>query len=129
MEALVDLPEQLGGGAQVDLGRANVHVSQVGSEGRQAGVDVLAVDVDQQRVNEFAEVLPAVRQADATSNTALRQLGVDQFDAAVVAIGTVHITCLPARSAADAISKCSRLGVVMWTAATSLSASNSSSVA
>lgn len=52
------------------------------------GVDVLAVDVDQQRVNEYAEVLPAVRQADATSLTALRQLGIDQFDAAVVAIGT-----------------------------------------
>jgi len=52
------------------------------------GVDVLAVDADPVRVNEFAEILPAVRQADASHQNALRQLGVDQFDAAVVAIGT-----------------------------------------
>ncbi len=52
------------------------------------GVDVLAVDTNPDRVAEFADQLPAVRRADATSQTALRQLGIDQFDAAVVAIGT-----------------------------------------
>lgn len=52
------------------------------------GVDVLAIDADQDRVNEYAEVLPAVRRADGTSHAALRQLGVEQFDAAVVAIGS-----------------------------------------
>ena len=51
------------------------------------GVDVLAVDSDSDRVNEYVDLLPTVRQADATSQTALRQLGIDQFDAAVVAIG------------------------------------------
>jgi trk system potassium uptake protein TrkA len=52
------------------------------------GVEVLAIDADDQLVNEFAEILPAVRQADGTSQSALRQLGIEQFDAAVVAIGT-----------------------------------------
>lgn len=52
------------------------------------GVEVMAIDADQKRVNEFADRLPAVRQGDATNQAALRQLGIDQFDAAVVAIGT-----------------------------------------
>jgi len=52
------------------------------------GVEVLAIDADPQRVNDFAEILPAVRQADGSSQNALRQLGIEQFDAAVVAIGT-----------------------------------------
>jgi len=52
------------------------------------GVDVLAIDADPARVTEFAEVLPTVRQADGSNQNALRQLGIEQFDAAVVAIGT-----------------------------------------
>ena len=52
------------------------------------GVDVLAIDTDASRVNEFAEILPSVRQADGSNQNALRQLGIEQFDAAVVAIGT-----------------------------------------
>ncbi len=52
------------------------------------GVDVLAIDTDAQRVNDYAEILPAVRQADGSSQNALRQLGIEHFDAAVVAIGT-----------------------------------------
>jgi len=45
VEALVDLAEQLRRGAQIDLGGADAHMSQVGSERRQAGIDVLAVAV------------------------------------------------------------------------------------
>ena len=52
------------------------------------GVEVLAIDADPQRVKDFAEILPVVRQADGSSQNALRQLGIEQFDAAVVAIGT-----------------------------------------
>lgn len=52
------------------------------------GVEVLAIDADPQLVNDFAEILPTVRRADGSSQNALRQLGIEQFDAAVVAIGT-----------------------------------------
>lgn len=52
------------------------------------GVDVLAIDADVDRVNEFADILPAVRQADGSNQNALRQLGIENFDAAVVAIGS-----------------------------------------
>jgi len=52
------------------------------------GVDVLAIDADAGRVNDFAEILPTVRQADGSNQNALRQLGIEQFDAAVVAIGS-----------------------------------------
>ncbi len=51
-------------------------------------VEVMAVDENQDLVNEWAPVLHHVRQADTTSAETLRQLGADSFDAAVVAIGT-----------------------------------------
>jgi hypothetical protein len=44
----------------------------------------------------------------------------------VVAIGTVHITCLPALSAAIDIQAWSGIGLLMWTKSTSGSASTSS---
>lgn len=52
------------------------------------GHDVLAVDRDQAIVQRYAGTLTHVVQADTTSEEALRQLGADQFDRAVVAIGT-----------------------------------------
>jgi trk system potassium uptake protein len=54
------------------------------------GTDVLAVDVDLERVQDHADRLPHVRQADATTVAVLRQLGAAQFPVAVVAIGN-HI--------------------------------------
>lgn len=51
------------------------------------GHDVLAVDSDEARVQEFSGRLTSVAQADTTSEPALRQLGAQEFSTAVVAIG------------------------------------------
>lgn len=52
------------------------------------GVEVMAVDTDESRVNEWVGKLTHVRVADTTSAAALRQLNVNEFDAVVVAIGS-----------------------------------------
>ncbi len=54
------------------------------------GHEVLAVDGDPKRVQDFAGRLTHVVEADSTSEEALRQLGAAEFELAVVAIGT-HI--------------------------------------
>lgn len=52
------------------------------------GHEVMAVDRDAQLVQEWSGVLTHVVEADSTSVAAMRQLGADQFEIAVVAIGT-----------------------------------------
>lgn len=52
------------------------------------GIEVLAVDFDEDIVQRISGELPNVVQADATSARALRQIGAEQFTRAVVAIAT-----------------------------------------
>ena len=52
------------------------------------GQEVLAIDEDEALVEKWADHLTHVVQADTTDEQALRQLGVADFDRAVVAIGT-----------------------------------------
>jgi trk system potassium uptake protein len=52
------------------------------------GQEVLAIDENQALVDKWADELTHVAQADTTDDQALRQLGVADFDRAVVAIGT-----------------------------------------
>ena len=52
------------------------------------GHDVLAIDEDIELVQQWSEQLAHVAQADSTNADALRQLGVADFDRAVVGIGT-----------------------------------------
>ena len=52
------------------------------------GQEVLAIDENQVLVDRWAGELTHVAQADTTDDEALRQLGVGDFDRAVVAIGT-----------------------------------------
>lgn len=52
------------------------------------GHEVLAADIDHKIVQSYAGRLTHVVEADTTDEEALRQLGVDEFDRAVVAIGT-----------------------------------------
>ncbi len=52
------------------------------------GREVLGIDSDEARVQEFSNYLTHVVEADPTNEEALRDLGVADFDAAVVAIGT-----------------------------------------
>jgi trk system potassium uptake protein TrkA len=52
------------------------------------GQEVLAIDEDPTLVEKWADELTHVAQADTTDEQALRQLGIANFDRAVVAIGT-----------------------------------------
>jgi trk system potassium uptake protein TrkA len=52
------------------------------------GHEVLGVDENLQRVQEMADRLTHVLQADTTSPEALRQLGIRDFKTAVIAIGS-----------------------------------------
>jgi trk system potassium uptake protein TrkA len=52
------------------------------------GQEVLAIDENQALVDRWADELTHVAQADTTDDQALQQLGVADFDRAVVAIGT-----------------------------------------
>ncbi|MBA2497125.1 MAG: TrkA family potassium uptake protein [Acidimicrobiia bacterium] len=52
------------------------------------GFEVLGVDNDARLVQQHADALTHVLQADATDPAALRQLGAAEFQNAVVAIGT-----------------------------------------
>jgi len=54
----------------------------------QLGHDVLAVDERPEIVQKFSSDFTHVVSADATDTEALRQIGADQFDRAVVGIGT-----------------------------------------
>lgn len=69
----------------VGLGRFGTALASTLTE---LGVEVLAVDTDVDLVNAWADTLTHVRVADGSSATALQQLGIEHFDAAVVAIGT-----------------------------------------
>ncbi len=52
------------------------------------GEDVLAVDVDEGRIAEIAPHVTHAVQADSTDEKALSALGIQNFDVAVVSIGT-----------------------------------------
>lgn len=51
------------------------------------GHEVLAIDTDPRRVQQYSKVLAHVAQADASDVDALRQLGVHEMTTAIVAIG------------------------------------------
>jgi len=52
------------------------------------GHNVLAMDSDMERVQYLSTTLPHVVQLDATKIDALKQAGVDNFDTAIVCIGS-----------------------------------------
>lgn len=62
--------------------------SSVAKHLTQMGHEVLAVDNDEDLVNALAPYVMSAVQADATDETALAALGLRNFDAAVVAIGS-----------------------------------------
>lgn len=71
--------------AVLGLGRFGASVAQSLA---QAGHEVLAVDNDETLVSLLAPCVTQAVQADATDEGVLRQLSLESFDAAVVAIGT-----------------------------------------
>jgi trk system potassium uptake protein TrkA len=50
--------------------------------------EVLGVDLDEKIVNEFARDIMHVVQADITSEAFLRSVDIDEFDVAIVAVGS-----------------------------------------
>jgi trk system potassium uptake protein TrkA len=52
------------------------------------GHNVLAVDKDENRVQNIASQVTHAVQADATNESVLKELGVDNFDIAIVAMGS-----------------------------------------
>ncbi|MDW0115880.1 TrkA family potassium uptake protein [Sporosarcina thermotolerans] len=51
------------------------------------GADVMAIDVSHERVEEFAQIATTAVSADTTDESALRALGIRNFEHVVVAIG------------------------------------------
>ena len=72
----------------IGLGRFGATVAK---ELYQAGHDILALDIDESKIQDMlGQVTYAVR-ADATSETVLREMEVSDFDVAVVALGSDNI--------------------------------------
>jgi trk system potassium uptake protein TrkA len=71
--------------AVIGLGRFG---SALALELTNLGTDVLGIDTDPKVVQSLSGQLPHVVAADSTDIEALRQLGIDEFHRAVVAIGT-----------------------------------------
>ena len=69
----------------VGLGRFG---GAVAAELVRLGFEVLGIDSDGGRIQEYADTLTHVVQADTTSDQVLRQLGLGDFPHAVVGIGT-----------------------------------------
>ncbi|MCK8817957.1 TrkA family potassium uptake protein [Natroniella sulfidigena] len=51
------------------------------------GYDVLAIDYDEERVQDISSYVTHAVQADATDETALKSLGLNEIDSAIVSIG------------------------------------------
>ncbi|MFD0313223.1 potassium channel family protein [Streptomyces flavalbus] len=71
--------------AVIGLGRFG---SSLASELMRRGWDVLGIDTDARLVQKYSDDLTHAAVADCTDAEALRQLGVNEFTSAVVAIGT-----------------------------------------
>lgn len=70
--------------AVIGLGRFGTSVA---STLHKMGYEVLAIDTDEERVQEFSNEVTHVVQADTTDEDTLKALGIRNFDVVVVAIG------------------------------------------
>ena len=83
----------------VGLGRFG---GAVAAELVELNFEVLGIDPDPARVQQYSDVLTHVVQADATSDEVLRQLGVEDYRYAVVGIGSdIEASVLTTASLAD----------------------------
>lgn len=69
----------------IGLGRFG---SALATELTEAGQEIMAIEADRSIVQHYADAFTTVIQADATDIAALQQLGAEQFETAVVGIGT-----------------------------------------
>lgn len=70
--------------AVIGLGRFGSNMAKALTK---MGYEVLAIDKNQHKVQEFSDEVTHVVQADTTDENALRELGILNFDVVVVAIG------------------------------------------
>lgn len=70
--------------AVIGLGRFGESICQVLSL---EGMEVLAIDHDEDRVNEFKDIASYAVIADATDEATLKELGIQNIDHVIVAIG------------------------------------------
>jgi trk system potassium uptake protein len=75
----------------IGLGRFGQNLA---AEIQSLGNEVIGVDIDRQNVQEMSGTIRQVIEADATSEAALRDLGVSNLDAAVVAIGATEASIM-----------------------------------
>ncbi|MFT9498154.1 potassium channel family protein [Anaerosolibacter sp.] len=54
----------------------------------EAGYDVLAIDRDEDAIQEISDFVTHAVQVDATDETSIKSLGIRNFDVAIVAIGS-----------------------------------------
>ena len=76
---------QAGGVVVIGLGRFG---KSLALELERDGVEVLGIDTDERKVQALAGRLTHVVAADSTDQEAMQQLSVEDFDRAVIAIGT-----------------------------------------
>ncbi|KUK84086.1 MAG: K+ transport system NAD-binding component [Pelotomaculum thermopropionicum] len=70
--------------AVIGLGRFGRSVAMTLSK---IGYDVLAIDVNEEKVNQIMDYVTHAVQVDAMEETALKALGIRNFDVVIVAIG------------------------------------------
>src|SRR5699024_12586513 len=70
--------------AVIGLGRFG---SSICKELSREGMRVLAIDIDEQRINEFKNIASHAVIADSTDEQALKALGIKNMDHIIVAIG------------------------------------------
>lgn len=70
--------------AVIGLGRFGGSICRALSE---QGIEVLAIDVDEEKVNEFSAIATHAVIADTTDESVLKSLGIRNFDHVIVAIG------------------------------------------
>lgn len=68
----------------IGLGRFGGSICRALSE---QGMEVMAIDKDEERVNEFASIATHAVVADTTDENVLKSLGIRNFDHVIVAIG------------------------------------------
>lgn len=70
--------------AVIGLGRFGYHVAQTLTQHR---CEVMAIDNDEEKIQSVADLVTHAVQLDATDEKALRAIGVQDVDAAIVSIG------------------------------------------
>jgi len=70
--------------AVIGLGRFGGSICRALSE---EGLEVMAIDINEDKVNEFANVASHAVMGDTTDETVLKSLGIRNFDHVIVAIG------------------------------------------